>query len=48
MLYKNCKNSIDDILMDAILTHLFPMHPLSTPLKHQKTGCFQGVEKGVH
>ena len=30
------------------LTHLFPMHPFSTPWKHQKTlqFCFQGVEKG--
>ena len=29
------------------LTHSFPMHPFSTPWKHQKTlRCFQEVEKG--
>ena len=29
------------------LTHSFPMHPFSTPWKHQKTvRSFQGVEKG--
>ena len=34
--------------MENVLTHLFPMHPFSTPWKHQKTDriCFQGVEKG--
>ena len=33
----------------SVLTHLFPMHPFSTPWKHKKTvkvSCFQGVEKG--
>ena len=33
-----------------ILTHFFPMHPFSTPLKtsenHKVFWCFQGVEKG--
>ena len=28
------------------LTHLFSMHPFSTPWKHQVFWCFQGVEKG--
>ena len=35
---------------DARLTHLFPMHPFSTPWKHQKTlrffWYFQWLEKG--
>ena len=29
-----------------VLTHLFPVHLFSTPWKHQKTWCFQGVKKG--
>ena len=33
------------------LTHLFPMHPFSTPLKTLENlkvfCCFQGVEKGA-
>ena len=35
--------------LSNIITHSFPMHPFSTPWKHQKTlrfYCFQGVEKG--
>ena len=28
------------------LTHLFPMHPFSTPWKHQKADIFSQVEKG--
>ena len=34
----------------SIITHLFPMHPFSSPWKHQKNlrffWCFQGEEKG--
>ena len=31
---------------DQFLTHLFPVRPLSIPLKHQKTlKCFKGVDK---
>ena len=30
----------------TFVTHLFPMHPFSTPLKHQKI-LFQEVEKGA-
>ena len=29
-----------------LLTHSFPVHFFSTPWKHQKIWCFQGVEKG--
>ena len=29
-----------------VLTHLFPMHPFSTPLKLTVFLCFQGTEKG--
>ena len=30
----------------ALLTHLFPMHPFSTPWKHQETLRFSGVFRG--
>ena len=30
-------------LVPAKLTHLFPMHPFSTPWKHQKTGYITGI-----
>ena len=37
-------------VLPSSLTHSFPVHPFSTPLKHQKTlrfsGIFRGVEKG--
>ena len=35
-----------DIMLSQTLTHLFPMHPFSTPWKHQKTARLLGVEKG--
>ena len=38
-------------LRKVILTHLFPMHPFSTPWKHQKTlrfsDVFWGLRKGA-
>ena len=38
-------------ITQSLLTHLFPMHPLSTPGEHQKTwrfsGVFGGLRKGV-
>ena len=30
----------------SYLTHWLQMHPFSTTWRHQKTECFQGVEKG--
>ena len=38
-----------NLLSEAYLTHSLPMHPFSTPWKHQKNltvfWCFHGVEK---
>ena len=33
-------------MMPGLLTHSFPMHPFSTPWKHQKTIRFSDVFKG--
>ena len=34
-------------LVRSTLTHLFPMHPFSSPLKYQKTLRFSDVFRGV-
>ena len=44
---RNNENNITKWLHDSHLTHLFQMHPFSTPWKHATVfWCFQGVEKG--
>ena len=35
-------------LLKNSLTHSLPMHPFSTPWKHQKTVRFSGVSERVH
>ena len=44
------KKGLERYSLSTNLTHLFTMHPFSTPLKTSENrkvfGCFQGVEKG--
>ena len=40
---KNCVGSADGSFQCYILTHSFPMHPFSTPKKHQKIIRFSDV-----
>ena len=35
------------LFIDSVLTHSFPMHPVSTSSKHQKTLRFPHVFKGL-
>ena len=40
------QHNIKVFLFQVILTHLFQMHPFSTPRKHQKTLLFSDVFRG--
>ena len=35
-----------DVIFVSLMTHLFPMHPFSTPWKYQKTRRFSDISRG--